>query len=157
MVNFILCIFTTIFGKCTLKKEGKWGKRSDRWEPWNEEEKIRTMKSRKTESSIKPATWPGFKEKVSQWEVLGWPKNILKEWMLLCNFIYFLLCNEITLSDFQTFTKVLPHTAVMLLYGIRKERQWPTESKVQQLKYRNWTEVPRKFWPSTLTTDLKNP
>ena len=40
-----------------------------------------------------------------------------------CNFIYFLLCNEITLSNFQTFTKVLPHIAVMLLYGIRKERQ----------------------------------
>ena len=26
MVNFILCIFTTIFDKCTLKKEGRWAR-----------------------------------------------------------------------------------------------------------------------------------
>lgn len=89
------------------KRKGKWargeigknpGMERRRHGQWNQER----------QSSIKPTTWPGFKEKISQ---------------LLCNFIYFLLCNEITLSDFQTFTKVLPHVAVMLLYGVRKERQ----------------------------------
>ena len=133
MVNFILCIFTTIFDKCTLKKEGRWARGEIGKNPGMERRKYGQW-NQERQSSIKPATWPEFKEKISQWEVLGWPKNTLKEWMLLCNFIYFLLCNEITLSDFQTFTKVLPHIAVMLLYGIRKERQWPMENKVEQLK-----------------------